>query len=165
MGDEENCLPAWVEVLGRPPIAVTEHTDDAALAEEMAERLDALLRSHNGLEPTAEGWRQLALELAMKHDPLFKIETPVDRESLGGRPVGMGNFILRSRMKGEMRKGKTQSEAARTIERESKGQISKKTALNSLSRNAPAADDVRRLPYEWKAERAIQMAARKLSQE
>lgn len=165
MDEEEDRLPAWVEVLGRPPIAVTEHTNEAELVEEMAERLDALLRSYNGLEPTAQGWRQLALELALKHDPLFRIETPVDRESLGGRPVGMGNFILRSRMKAEMRKGRTQSEAARVVERESRGQITKKTALNSLSRKAPAADEMRRLPYAWKAERAIQMAAKKLSQE
>ncbi|MBB4065478.1 hypothetical protein [Gellertiella hungarica] len=157
--------PEWVEVLGRPPMAVTEHTDETVLAGEMAERLDALLRAHNGLEPNAEGWRQLALELALKHEPLFKIETPVDRDSVGGRPVGMGNFILRSRMKSEMRQAKTQSEAARTIERQSKGEISKKTALNSLSRKAPVADEIRRLPFEWKAERAIQMAARKLSRE
>jgi hypothetical protein len=163
--DEEDHLPAWAEVLGRGPMPVTEHTDEEELAAEMAERLDALLRSHNGLEPTADGWRQLALELALKYEPLFKIETPEDRESLGGRPVGMGNFILRSRMKAEMRKGKTQAEAARTIEKETKGQIPFKTANNVLSRKAQAPDFMRRWAFEWKADRAIRAAAEKLSQQ
>lgn len=165
LDDEEDHLPAWVEVLGRGPIRVDEHTDEGELAEEMAERLDALLRSHNGLEPTADGWRQLALELALKYEPLFQIKTPEDRESLGGRPVGMGNFILRSRMKAEMRKGKNQAEAARTIAKESKGKITFKTANSALSRKAPAPDFMRLWPYKWKAERAIRVAAKKLSQE
>lgn len=163
--DEEDHLPAWAEVLGRGPMPVTEHTDEEELVAEMAERLDALLRSHNGLEPTADGWRQLALELALKYEPLFKIETPEDRESLGGRPVGMGNFILRSRMKAEMRKGKTQAEAARTIEKETKGKITFKTANNVLTRKAQAPDFIRRMPYESKAARAIRVAAEKLSQQ
>lgn len=163
--DEEDYLPAWAEVLGRGPMAVTEHTDEGELAEEMAERLDALLRSLNGLGPTAEGWRELALELALRYDPLFRIETPEDRESLGGRPVGVANFALRSRMKAEMRKGKTQSEAARTIARESKGKIAFKTANNVLTRKAQAPDFIRRMPYESKAARAIRVAAEKLSQQ
>ncbi|KQV33121.1 hypothetical protein ASE37_18845 [Rhizobium sp. Root268] len=166
MHDEgEDQLPAWVDVLQRGPIAVTEHTSEEDLAVEMAERLDALLRSHNGLRPTAEGWRQLALELALKYEPLFTIETPVDRDSMGGRPVGMGNFLLRSRMKAEMRKGASQAEAARRIEKESKGETSFKTANNSLSRKGQAPDFMRRWTHEWKAQRAILAAAKNLSQE
>ncbi|WP_439628239.1 hypothetical protein [Shinella sp.] len=166
MSDEgDDHLPAWAEALGRGPIPVTEHTDEGELAEEMAERLDALLRSLNGLGPTAEGWRELALELALRYEPLFRIETPEDRESLGGRPVGMANFSLRSRMKAEMRKGKSQAEAARTIAKESRGEITFKTANNVLSRKAQAPDFIRRMPYESKAARAIRAAAKRLSQE
>jgi hypothetical protein len=163
--DQEDTLPGWAEVLGRGPMEVTEHTDEEKLEAEMVERLDALFRSHNGLEPTADGWRQLALELALKYEPLFKIETPEDRSSLGGRPVGMGNFILRSKVKAEIRKGKSQAEAARTVAKNSGGGISFKTANNVLSRKAQASDGMRRLPHEWKADRAMRRAAEKLSQE
>jgi len=163
--EDDDHLPAWTEALGRGPIPVTEHTNEDELAEEMAVRLDALLRSLNGLGPTAAGWRELALELALRYEPLFKIETPVDRESLGGRPVGWQNFTLRSHMKAEMRKGKSQAEAARTIAKASKGKISFKTANNALSRKSQAPDSIRRWTYEWKAARAIRAAADKLSQE
>jgi hypothetical protein len=162
--DYDESLPEWVEVLQRGPIRIMDETSVEGLVDEMAERLEALLRSYNGLEPTAEGWRQLALELALKYDPAFKIETPVDRESIGGRPVGMSGFILRSRMKSEMRKGKSQAEAARSIAKQSKGKIAAKTATNSLSRKAEAPDFMRRAPYEWKADSAMRAAARKLSQ-
>lgn len=162
---DEYPVPGWVGVLQRGPIRVMDDTSPESLANEMAERLEALLQSHNGLEPTAEGWRQLALELALKYDPAFELETPVDRKSIGGRPVGMGGFILRSQMKSEMRKGKNQSEAARVIARQSKGKITAKTAAQALSRNAPAPDFMRRAPYEWRADNAMRAAARKLSQE
>ncbi|MBB3978895.1 hypothetical protein GGQ64_004130 [Rhizobium azooxidifex] len=163
--DGEDHLPEWVEVLGRGPIRVTELTDENELATEMGERLDALLKSHNGLEPNATGWRQLALELALKYDPLFRIDTPDDRSNTGGRPVGMGNFMLRSRMKANMRGGQSQAEAARTISKQSKGEISFKTANNALSRKGQAPDFMRRWPHEWKADRAMRLAAAKLSQE
>lgn len=157
--------PEWVAILARGPMRVTEYTSEEELATEMAERLDALFRSHNGLEPNAEGWRQLALELALKYEPLFSIDTPDDRKNLGGRPVGIGNFSLRSQMKAEMRKGKSQAEAARAVSKASKGNISAKTANNVMSGNAQAPDLMRRWPHEWKAARAMQMAAHKLSQD
>lgn len=165
MHDGEDRVPDYVEVLSRGPIRIMDDTPIDALADEMAKRLQALLDSHNGLEPTADGWRQLALELALKYDPAFKVETPVDRESIGGRPVGLGAFILRSRMKAEMRDGKTQAEAARSIAKKSKGKVAAKTAQNALSRRAEAPDSMRRAPYEWKADNAMRIAARKLSQE
>lgn len=163
--DSDDQLPEWLNVLSRPPIRIADDTRTEDVADEMAERLSALLQSHNGLYPDAAGWRQLALELALKYDPLFRIETPVDRESLGGRPVGFGNFILRSQMKAKMREGKTQAEAARAVARESKGRISAKTATNALSRKGQAPDSMRRLKYEWKADNAMRLAAKKLSQE
>ena len=166
--DDADYMPEWVEVLGRAPIAVADGTTEDELAAEMAERLSALLKSENGLEPTAEGWRQLALKLALKYEPAFQIETPEDRtgdSGMGGRPVGMGNFVLRSRMKAQIRTGKTQAEAARAVAKESKGRITFKTANNALSRKSQAPDSLRRAPFEWKAERAMRAAAAKLSQE
>ncbi|MDX8517953.1 hypothetical protein [Mesorhizobium dulcispinae] len=165
MANDES-LPHWVDVLGRGPMAVDEGTSDDELAAEMAERLQALLASHNGLEPTADGWRQLALELALKHEPAFQIETPVDRNGrsgIGGRPVGWQTFVLRSLMRAEMRKGANQKEAARKVAR-STGKAAG-TLNNVLSRRAQAPDSMRRAPFEWKAERAAKLAARKLSQE
>jgi hypothetical protein len=79
--------------------------------------------------------------------------------------VGIGNFTLRSRMKAEMRRGKTQAAAARTIEKETRGKISFKTASNALSRESQSPDFMRRWSYEWKAARAIKAAAEKLSQQ
>jgi hypothetical protein len=68
-------------------------------------------------------------------------------------------------MKREMRKGKTNSEAARAINKETRGAIPVKTAQNALSRDAEAPDLLRRLKYQWKAQRAIKSAAKKLSQQ
>ncbi|WP_438749175.1 hypothetical protein [Pararhizobium sp. O133] len=166
--EKEQDSNAWREPLGRPPIAVTQDTTEDELAAEMAERLSALLQDHNGLEPTPKGWRQLALELALEYVPAFKIETPVDRtgpSGLGGRPVGLDNFILRSRMKDEIRQGKSPAEAARTINKESGGKIAVKTAQNALTRASQPPDFLRRRGYQWKAFRAIQAAADKLSQQ
>lgn len=165
MANDEN-LPQWVEVLSRAPMPVGDGISDEDLAAEMAERLKALLASHNGLEPTAEGWRQLALELALQHEPAFQIETPVDRtgrSGIGGRPVGWQTFTLRSLMRAEMRKGASQKEAARKVARRT-GKAAG-TLNNVLSRKAQAPDSMRRAPFEWKAERAATLAARKLSQE
>jgi hypothetical protein len=164
--DEDDRLPVWVEVLGRGPIAVTDETSDDELAVEMAERLAALLESHNGIKPTAEGWRHLALELALRYEPAFQIETPVDRtgrSGIGGRPVGWQTFMLRSMMRAEMRKGVSQKEAARKVARRTGKAVG--TVNNVLSRRGNAPDTMRRAPFEWKAERAARIAARKLSQE
>jgi hypothetical protein len=159
-------LPEWIEVLGRGPIAVDDGTTEEGLVAEMTERLAALLASHNGLEPTAEGWRQLALELALKYEPAFCIETPVDRtgrSGIGGRPVGWQTFTLRSLMRAEMRKGLNQKDAARKVARRTGKAVG--TLNNIFSRKAPAPDSMRRARFEWKAERAAASAARRLSQE
>ena len=126
----------WIaETLSRPPLRIADDTSPESLQTELGERLEALLASHNGLEPTAEGWRALALALALKHEPAFQIETPVDRSSLGGRPVGLGDFILRSMLKSEMRKGNSQSQAAKTVAR----RVDQKAGtLNNLFSRRPA---------------------------
>lgn len=152
-----------VETLSRPPLRVADDTTPDLLHAELAERLEALLASHNGLEPNAEGWRALALALALKHEPAFQIETPVDRETLGGRPIGFGDFILRSMLHSEVRAGKSKSQAAKTVSRRTD---QKAASLNNLfSRKASVPDSVRREKYESKASEALKAAAVSLSRE
>lgn len=156
----------WIaEALSRAPIKVADYADEEVITAEMSDRLEALLAA-NGCEPTAEGWRELALALAMRHEPAFALETPADRtgkSGSGGRPTGFANFALRSRMKKEMAKGVSQSEAARRVAR--KIGVAEGTAMNALSRRAPSPDIIRRAPYDQIAHRALKAAARKLSQE
>lgn len=159
-------MAEWIdEALSRDPIPVSDDTDDCVIALELEERLRALLGA-NQCEPTEIGWRELALKLALRHEPAFRLETPADRtgpSGLGGRPVGWGTFALRSRMKAEMRKGATQKEAAKIVSRRTGIAIG--TANNVLARKSPAPDVLRRARFEWKAERAMKLAADKLSQE
>ena len=107
-----------IEVLSRPPVMISDDTTVDALSAEFAERLEALLLLHNGLEPSLEGWRDLALALALEHEPAFKIETPADRVGRSGkegRPVGWTGLAMKSAMRAEMRKGKTQTKAAEAV--------------------------------------------------
>ncbi|QPC93527.1 hypothetical protein [Mesorhizobium sp. INR15] len=166
--DPEDYLPAWVEVLGRPPIQIGPQTLPEDILPEVAERLEALLSSRNGLKPTIEGWRQLAIELALEYEPAFQIETPVDRNGrsgIGGRPSGWSNWSQRSLMKQELRNspGISNREAARRV---SKRTGHKEGSLkNVLSIPASPPDAMRVLPYKIIATRATEKAARELSQE
>jgi len=145
-------VTVWIaETLSRPPLRVGDDTSAEALQSELSERLEALLASHNGLEPTAEGWRALALELALRHEPAFQIETPVDRASIGGRPVGLGDFILRSMLKAS-------KIVARRVDRKAR------TLNNLFSRKATTSDSMRREKYELTAKKALQKAAAFISQ-
>lgn len=151
----------WItETLSRPPLRVDDSTTPGSLQAELSERLEALLASHNGLDATAEGWRALALALALKHEPAFQIKTDVDRKA--GRPAGLGTFFLRSMMRSEIRKGKTQSQAAKVVARRTKPTPG--TLNNLFSRKASAPDSFRREKYESKAREALRVAADALSQ-
>lgn len=166
--DDENHLPAWVDVLDRKPIQVSDDTRAEDIQEEFAERLLALLDSHNGLEPTADGWRRLALELALKHEPAFKIETPADREGrsgIGGRPAGWSNFIQRSAVKQELRNNPGISMRAAAKKAARRTGIDEGTLRNALSRKPSPPDDWRIMRYRIVAERAALLAAQEVSQE
>jgi len=162
--DDDYDPSAWIyETLSRPPLRIDDHPDEPAIAVEMRERLEALLAA-NMLEPTPEGWRDLALALAMKHEPAFQIETPVDRATLGGRPVGWSRFANRSRMKSAMKRGLTQKQAAEVLHKETP-RIAKKTFQNAMSAGGQPPDDAARWKYERTADRAVRVAARELSRE
>ena len=164
--DDDSFDPV-TETLDRPPLRVDDSTTPESLEPELRERLEALLAVHNDLKPTLEGWRQLALELALQYEPAFRIETPADRtgkSGLDGRPGKWGNFIQRSLMKKEMRErpGISAREAAKRVARGTP--YSEGTLRNSLSRSAPP-DVMRLMPYRRKIEKAAKMAAESLSQE
>lgn len=144
-------MSEWVtDVLSRPAIRIDDDIDASTLEAELGERLTALLSSHM-LEPTADGWRDLALTLAMTHEPLFALETPADRASLGGRPTSGSNFVLRSLMKQEMRaieatgikRGAQRAAANRVAKRMG---VAVGTANNALSRKTVKSDTSRRAP-------------------
>jgi hypothetical protein len=163
-------MTEWiVETLSRKPLRVADDTAVDDITIEFEERLEALLAA-NHLDATADGWRKLALLLAMLHEPAFAIETPADRSTLGGRPAAMGNFIARSLMKQEIRaieaetgvKRGAQAKAAKVVA--DKLGISEGTANNSVSRAPVQTDAQRRAPYQHKAEAALAIAAERLSQ-
>ena len=151
------------EILSRAPIAIKDDTTPESIEGELSDRLSALLEAHK-CEPTAEGWRELALELAMQHEPAFRIETPVERygrSGLGGAPVGWSGFTIKSAMKAEVRKGATQKEAAARVG--ARLGIAPKTAQNAMSGPSRVPDDVRRWKYIWVLHDAIRAVADKLS--
>lgn len=169
MADEQDDnLPWYIEVLGRPPIKIMSDTKAEDLVTEMAERLEALMTAHNGLYPTSDGWRQLAIELALEYEPAFQIETPVDRtgkSGAGGRPSGWRNFSDRTAMKQELRNnpGISIREAARRIAKRTGRKES--TLKDVLSKPASPPDAMRILPYKIIRARAAEMAAKYVSQE
>lgn len=166
--DRDDDLPWYIEVLGRPPIKILSDTKPEDLVGEMAERIEALMTAHNGLYPTSEGWRQLAIELALLYEPAFRMETPVDRtgkSGAGGRPAGWRNFSDRSAMKQELRNnpGISAREAARRIAKRT-GR-NENTLKDVLSKPASPPDAMRLLPYITLRARAAEMAALYVSQE
>lgn len=161
-------MPWYIEVLGRGPMRILSDTKAEDLVLEMADRLEALMTAHNGLHPTAEGWRQLAIELALQYEPAFQIETPVDRtgkSGAGGRPSGWRNFSARSAMKQELRNnpGISNREAARRVAKRTGW--NENTLKDVLSKPASPPDAMRLLPYQILRSRAAEMAALQVSQE
>jgi hypothetical protein len=152
------------EALGRRPLRIDDSTTPESLEVELRERLEALLASHNGMEPTLEGWRGLALALALQHEPAFQIETPVDRDSMGGRPAGWTGFTVRSAVKAELRKGaKSQRAAAKVVA--AKFDLSLSRVQNIMTDPPSPPDVLRRRKYELIVEKAIASAAQRVSRE
>ncbi len=155
-------MSEWLEeVLSRGAMTINAETDMDALTDEMIERLEAVMSFYNGCEPTADGWRRLAISIALDHHPLFRIVTPADRDVKGGKPVGFENFARRSAMKAETKKGVTKKQAAQSLDK--KFGVSSKTLENLMVRSSPPPDAMARSVYTRKAEKAIERAASELS--
>ncbi|APG09884.1 hypothetical protein BKD09_16250 [Bradyrhizobium japonicum] len=166
MMDDEGFEPI-ADTLACPPIQIDDRTTPDSIEAELRERLEALLASHNGLEPTLEGWRDLALALALRHEPAFQIETPADRmgrSGIGGRPAGWTGFTVRSAVKAELRRGAKSQRVAAKVVAERFG-LSLSRVQNIMSERPSPPDVLRRRKYELVVEKACAMAAKKVSRE
>lgn len=162
MDDDDYDPNEWIyETLSRTAIVVNETTDQTWLDSEVRDRLEALLAVYN-VDPTPDGWRNFAIDLALKHEPVLQIVTPVDRpEGKGGRPVTLHKFIQKSQVKIRMRKGMTQAEAIRSVAKDHG--MKPKTLSNVMAEPTPLPVEMTRKKYEWRMEGAAVRAAKDLS--
>lgn len=75
MSDDE--LPEWARILNAGPIPVTGETTADDLTAAIKPRLAALLRVY-GAAPTAEGWRALAIGLALARERALSMRGVAD---------------------------------------------------------------------------------------
>lgn len=154
------------DVLARRPIRISDETKVGDLVPEMRERIGALLNLY-GCEASLEGWRKLALTLAMAHEPAFKLETPADRtgsrSGIGGRPVSMETFRLRSEWSKEMNAGGSERAIAARLEK--RLGIPAETIRSRVRRKQPMPDSMSRAAYTVMAEYALADAAETLVEE
>lgn len=157
-------MSEWLdEVMSREPMTINDDTDMDELTDEMSERLEAVMATYNGCEPTLDGWRKLAMAIALDYHPLFKIVTPVDlKHKKGGAKVGFENVARKSAMKAEMKDGATQRQVAEKLAK--KFNVTAKTLENLMKRKAPSPDVMTRTTYVLKAERALEQASIEQSQ-
>lgn len=153
------------DVLARPPIRISDATAVSDLVPEMQDRIEALLDSY-GCDGSAEGWRKLAISLALKHEAAFKVETPADRTGRsgnGGAPVGMQKFHIRSEAAKEFNLGASERVAARRVA-ERLG-LNQHTVRSSFRGGPSASDEMRRHNYLIVAEAALVQASERVVEE
>ncbi len=154
------------DVLARDPIRVSDETKVEDLVPEMRERIEALLDLY-GCDASLEGWRKLALSLALEHVPTFKLETPADRtgsrSGIGGRPVTMETFRLRGEWLKEMDGGGSERAIAARLEK--RLGIPAETIRGRVRRKQPMPDSMHRATYTVIAEHALADAAKTLVEE
>ena len=130
---EDYELPWCVRVLSRPPIKVDNSMSDEALASELAERLKALLEA-NSCDATPEGWRKLAIALALRHE--LKINTPADRPPRkGGREPDPSGWLHLMMLNQEIRRI-TAAGIKRGVGKKAANIVHQK--LGGKARNAPS---------------------------
>jgi hypothetical protein len=176
---------AWI--LSQPPIDMRDVTGEK-LIQEYEKRLSALLES-TGNEPTAEGWRDLALHLAVRYERALQVITSADPLPGSGRPsqdvskwMLWGAVISQQRLmeRKAIRKvtfraaataiHKVRSTLERAVRRriaadpENMTEIAKTPSLKTLvNMKQPAFPQAwRRTDYVMEAERAARQAARRL---
>lgn len=155
------------DVLARAAVRVDDTTLVSDLVPEMRERLEALMELY-GCDASPDGWRKLALELALKHESVFRVETPADRtgpSGIGGAPIDMKVWRLRHEWLKEMAVvpiGTAEREIARRLER--RLGIKASTIRGAVRRDA-MSDEMRRANYVVVAEAALASAAKHLVEE
>lgn len=157
------------DVLARPPIRIDDSTVATDLVPEMQDRLEALMESY-GCDGTDEGWRKLAISLALRHEAAFKVETPVDRtgrSGKGGAPIGMQRFRIRSEVAKERKAGVSKRKAG-VSEREAARRVAERLGMNehtvrsALGGGPSGSDEMRRYNYLIVAEAALVRAAERV---
>jgi hypothetical protein len=167
---DEDRIPDCVRVLERGPIELNESTSDADLVPELEERLRALLEKYV-CEPTTEGWRRLAIELALRYEPGLKIITPVDRRTreAGREPkVEAWGYLLM--LNQERKKQPSNVEAARAVHRKLRGKPGRAPSIGRLANILSDAEHGRflfprflqRVPWERQIDRAVTKAVRRI---
>jgi hypothetical protein len=153
------------ETLSRDPVRISDDTSIKDVVPEMRERLEALMDLY-GCDASLEGWRKLALTLAMAHEPAFRVETPADRtgaSGLGGRPIGMKRFHIRSVATKYFNAGLGVRESARRTAKDLDMEFG--TVLSAFYDKGSGSDDMRRHMYLHTARTALEDAADQVFQE
>ena len=167
-------VPGWLEPLSRAPLIIKEDTPDETIERELAERLSAVFESRK-MEPNAEGWRELALELLIAQKAPISIIAPVDLIQGGPDGSAMANFILRTEAAKIKNERNLASNAAvakilakRPSETRSVGTI-KNILIKKKTRDGadPTKSDLwsradRRLAYEWRVLKILRRVAANL---
>jgi hypothetical protein len=76
--EDDDGLPEWARILDAGPVTVTAESVIEDLAAVISPRLAALMRVY-GAEPTPEGWRKLAIGLALAHERALMMRGGQDR--------------------------------------------------------------------------------------
>lgn len=126
MNDDDE-LPAWITILERGPLNVDRLTP-ARLKSEFETRIPALLESF-GADNTLDGWRDVAIQLAITYHPALIIKKDF-RKAKSNRPKTAGPWLQRQAVLSRKRqleanakrKGlstRVDAEAARQVQKES----------------------------------------------
>jgi hypothetical protein len=150
--------PGWVEILERPPLTVLDSTRPPDLVTEMQERLGALLDAH-GCEPTLEGWRQLAVKFALKHEPALRITTPVEPHPGRGAKQKAERWGWRSAVRSAARRHGSNQAGAEYVHKNFADTPQVGTLKNLPGLAIPFPDEWRRYDYQAVAEAAAITAA------
>lgn len=144
------------------PIRILDKTSDEELAAAMAERLAFVFELYQ-FEPTPDGWRELALRLALKHEPALHIETPFDRQPGGGAEPTIDAFIYRSAMVAATKRLGTAKAASEEVSKKFPDAPSPAALRNLVTpagrRKAQGPRQWRLDPYEMRAFQALSRAA------
>ena len=92
---------ASVARLERPPIDLKRMSKER-VEDELGQRLQALLDYH-GLDADADGWRELAINLAIEFHPAFKVKAR-QRLPVSGRPIKSLRWYWRQQVLSRARK-------------------------------------------------------------
>ena len=164
MSDDYEEVPECARVLDLPPIDMRDVRDDA-LTDEYEKRLSALLEA-NGLDATPEGWRLLAIKLAIRYESALKVITSADPLPGSGRPTNqVRKWILRSEMSVFSRKVGSVAAAAKLVKKKwakHKDIPSPKTLQNLAAEDQVFPQEWRRVDFLDEAERAAERAAKRL---